>query len=482
MSVVIETTIGDITVDLFVKERPRCCLNFLKLCQIKYYNFCVFHYIQHNFIAQSGDPTGTGSGGDSVFLQLYGENGRMFEMETKPKIKHRRKGLVSMVNNGEGLHGSQFFITLADELDYLDGKHTVFGEVAEGMEVLDKFNEVLCDTNHKPYKDILITHTVILDDPFPQPKNLEIPPQSPEINEEFLKSDRIGVLEDVDDTDGMTAQEIDESIRDKEAKERALVLEMIGDIPDAEVKPPENVLFVCKLNPVTREDDLEVIFSRFGTIVSCEVIRDQKSGESLQYAFIEFDNEEDCEKAYFKMDNVLIDDRRIHVDFSQSVSKIKWFGKGKGVTIVKDFKDKKDDKSGDQFRLKNSALGQRTDAKYNYVYDKDEYQVMLPKISHKSSNNSPERDRHHKNRHSRHLRSRSRDRDKDREHRDRHRDRDSDRNKDKDRDRYRERNKYTDRDNKRSHGRHEYRTDSKRNRSPSPERSNHSRSNHRSRH
>lgn len=64
---------------------------------------------------------------------------------------------------------------------------------------------------------------------------------------------------------------------------------------------------------------------------SCEVIRDKKTGNSLQYAFVEFDNQKSCEDAYLKMDNVLIDDRRIHVDFSQSVSKIKWLGKGRGV-------------------------------------------------------------------------------------------------------------------------------------------------------
>lgn len=64
---------------------------------------------------------------------------------------------------------------------------------------------------------------------------------------------------------------------------------------------------------------------------SCEVIRDPKSGDSLQYAFVEFEDKRSCEAAYFKMDNVLIDDRRIHVDFSQSVAKMRWRGKGKGV-------------------------------------------------------------------------------------------------------------------------------------------------------
>ena len=114
-----------------------------------------------------------------------------------------------------------------------------------------------------------------------------------------------------------------EIVGQREAQANAQILEMVGDIPDADAKPPENVLFVCKLNPATTAEDLEVIFSRFGPIILCEVIKDQKTGDSLQYAFIEFENEEDCVSAYFKMDNVLIDDRRIHVDFCQSLAKVK---------------------------------------------------------------------------------------------------------------------------------------------------------------
>lgn len=135
---------------------------------------------------------------------------------------------------------------------------------------------------------------------------------------------------------------------------RAKVLEIIGDIPDADIKPPENVLFVCKLNPVTSDADLELIFSRFGPIKSCEVIRDRKTGESLCYAFIEFENEQDCENAYFKMDNVLIDDRRIHVDFSQSVSKLVWKGKGTGTGYFQDEKEAKKYMSS-EYRIKDKS-------------------------------------------------------------------------------------------------------------------------------
>ncbi|KAJ0042886.1 hypothetical protein Pint_17736 [Pistacia integerrima] len=116
--------------------------------------------------------------------------------------------------------------------------------------------------------------------------------------------------------------QLEEVLRQKDAHSSAVVLESIGDIPDADIKPPENVLFVCKLNPVTEDEDLHTIFSRFGNVTSAEIIRDYKTGDSLCYAFIEFEEQEACEQAYTKMDNALIDDRRIHVDFSQSVSKL----------------------------------------------------------------------------------------------------------------------------------------------------------------
>eukprot|EP00731_Ephydatia_muelleri_P023898 Em0016g169a len=228
-----------------------------------------------------------------------------------------------MADNGSGCHGSQFFITTGENLEYLNGKHTVFGEVAEGMDVLTAINEAYCDKDGRPYQDIRIYHTLILEDPFEDLEGLVVPERSPSPPPEVVKSDRIGAAEDIDEFKGKTEEEIKEILASRESKANAQILEMVGDIPDADARPPENVLFVCKLNPATTDEDLEIIFSRFGPIVSCEVIRDQKTGDSLQYAFIEFENEEDCTKAYFKMDNVLIDDRRIHVDFSQSLAKVK---------------------------------------------------------------------------------------------------------------------------------------------------------------
>ncbi|KAH8865198.1 Peptidyl-prolyl cis-trans isomerase-like 4 [Schistosoma japonicum] len=255
MAVLVETSLGAFVLDLYCEEKPRTCLNFIKLCKMKHFNFCLFHSVQKNLVAQSGDPSGTGRGGWSFYRHLYGEQARYFDAEKKPKISHSRKGLISMVDNGSGQHGSQFFITLADDLNYLD-----------------------LDTR--------------------------------------LEED-----EELDDTDGLPSTQIEKLRAEQEVRTHTQLLTLIGDLPDADVKPPNNVLFVCKLNPVTTSEDLEIIFSRFGDIKSCEVVRDKRTGASLQYAFIEFEKEAYCEDAYFKMDKVVIDDRRIHVDFSQSVAR-----------------------------------------------------------------------------------------------------------------------------------------------------------------
>ncbi|EOA37532.1 hypothetical protein CARUB_v10011748mg [Capsella rubella] len=325
MSVLIMTSLGDIVIDLYSTKCPLTCKNFLKLCKIKYYNGCLFHTVQKDFTAQTGDPTGTGAGGDSIYKFLYGEQARFFGDEIHLDLKHSKTGTVAMASGGENLNASQFYFTLRDDLDYLDGKHTVFGEIAEGLDTLTRINEAYVDAKNRPYKNIRIKHTYILDDPFDDPPQLAemIPGSSPEGKPTEEVKDDVRLEDDwVPMDEELGAQELEEIIREKAAHSSAVVLESIGDIPEAEVKPPDNVLFVCKLNPVTEDEDLHTIFSRFGTVVSADIIRDFKTGDSLCYAFIEFENKESCEQAYYKMDNALIDDRRIHVDFSQSVSKL----------------------------------------------------------------------------------------------------------------------------------------------------------------
>ncbi|KAK3241633.1 cytochrome P450 monooxygenase 59, partial [Cymbomonas tetramitiformis] len=322
MAVLIETSKGDIVIDLFVEECPVACKNFLSLCKTKYYNNCLFHNVQPNFLVQTGDPTGTGKGGDSIYKTLYGDQARCFDDEIKPTLKHKNVGVVGMASAGPNLNASQFYITTAKDLQSLDEKHTIFGQLAEGEDALMRINEAYCDEEGRPFQNIRIKHTVILDDPMDEPAGLG--DLIPDLSPVFERDPEDTRLEDdwVPSEDNRPAEEVEKSLREAEAKSRAIMLEMIGDLPDADVKPPEEVLFVCRLNPVTSDEDLEIIFGRFGKITDCEVIRDFKTGESLQYAFIGFETKEQSEAAYLKMDNVLIDDRRIHVDFSQSVSKM----------------------------------------------------------------------------------------------------------------------------------------------------------------
>ena len=146
--------------------------------------------------------------------------------------------------------GSQFLITLGDNLDYLDGKAAVFGKVVEGFDALEKINEAFSDEKGRPLKDIRIRHTAVLDDPFQDPPGLLEPPESPLPSKAQLATVRIADDEDLDDD--ADEESLEKLRREREARAQALTLEMVGDLPFAEVKPPENVLFVCKLNPVTQ--------------------------------------------------------------------------------------------------------------------------------------------------------------------------------------------------------------------------------------
>ncbi len=352
MSVLFETSLGDIVIDLEVEACPALCENFLKLCKVYYYNLNAFfngasHPLTHlsrrltrcsppvskDFLAQTGDPTATGAGGECILSYIASKQSsppsqpvpRYFVPTILPRFKHTGRGTVSMAvapapEGVKGGCGSQFFITLADNLEYLDGKHAVFGHVVEGFDTLDKLNEVFTDGSGRPLKDVRIRHAIILgtfsyfhaiyvlttglaEDPFPDPPGLEVPAEPP-IHPPDANSDVVRIAEDEDPLITLPEEEAEEQRRKREAAAAALTLEMVGDLPFANVRPPENVLFVCKLNPVTTDDALELLFSRFGKIMSCQVIRDKRTGDSLQYAFIEFDKREDAEqvcRSYFQI-------------------------------------------------------------------------------------------------------------------------------------------------------------------------------------
>jgi len=421
------------------RARPH---SFLKLCKIKYYNYAPIYNVQPNFSFQTGDPIGPESkdsdGGCSIWAQPDGATKRAkrpekkaFRPEFASKRKHTERGTVSMATTpsksdpDERVASSQFIVTLGDKIEQLDGKAAIFGEVVEGFDALEKINGAFVDQSGRPLQDIRILHTVVLDDPFDDPPGLQEPPSSPLPSAEQRATVRIAhdeVLEENADP-----EQLEKLRREREARAQALTLELIGDLPFAEVTPPEQILFVCKLNPVTRDEDLNLIFSRFGQILSCEVIRDRKTGDSLQYAFIEFGNKEDCERAYFKMQGVLIDDHRIHVDFSQSVSKLstEWRSSTNSKTARSRGGFGGIDSLEKRRQYRATEGGRNRGDDYNYVFDKNERRRGDKEGSRRqrSRSRSPrrrndgDRDRHHDREPGRYHEDRSRRRSTDR-HRD----------------------------------------------------------------
>ena len=190
MSVLIETSKGDIVIDLFTELCPNTCKNFLKLCKSKYYNFCLFHNVQPGCMIQTGDPTGTGTGGDSVYRSLYGDQARFFDDEIHRKLRHKEAGMVSMASSGPNQNASQFFITVGEDQTHLDDRYTLFGEVSEGVDVAREISNTYADADGRPFQNIRVRHTIVLDDPYEDPPGLVVPEQSPEPSELVVKQDR----------------------------------------------------------------------------------------------------------------------------------------------------------------------------------------------------------------------------------------------------------------------------------------------------
>lgn len=181
---VFHTSMGDITFRLFPEVAPKAVENFKKHIEDGYYNGIIFHRVIEDFMIQGGDPTGTGMGGESIW-------GEAFEDEFSPCFRNI-KGALSMANAGPNTNGSQFFIVheplvdesiidqmrKADEEDYpkevieaykkhggafwLDFKHTVFGQVCEGYEVVDAIAKVETNSQDKPLKDVVIESAEII--------------------------------------------------------------------------------------------------------------------------------------------------------------------------------------------------------------------------------------------------------------------------------------------------------------------------------
>ena len=158
--VVLHTNIGPLDIELWSKEAPLACRNFVQLCLENYYDGCLFHRCIKDFMAQTGDPTGTGKGGSSVYP------GGQFKDEFHSRLRFTHRGLLGMASTGPDTNGSQFFITL-DRCEWLDRKHTIFGKVTgNSLYNLNRFNELEVDSNDRPEFPPRIERTEVLLEPF----------------------------------------------------------------------------------------------------------------------------------------------------------------------------------------------------------------------------------------------------------------------------------------------------------------------------
>ncbi|RDB26353.1 Peptidyl-prolyl cis-trans isomerase-like 3 [Hypsizygus marmoreus] len=154
MSVTLHTSHGELKIELFCEAVPKAAENFLALCASNYYDGCIFHRNIRGFMIQTGDPTGSGKGGQSIW-------GKPFPDEIRSTLKFNARGVVAMANAGPDSNKSQFFITYAKQ-PHLDGKYTIIGKVIDGADsTLDAMERVPVNNKNRPLSEIKLSHVTI---------------------------------------------------------------------------------------------------------------------------------------------------------------------------------------------------------------------------------------------------------------------------------------------------------------------------------
>lgn len=149
---IMKTNKGNITVEFYSKDAPKTVNNFIKLAKDGFYNKTKFHRVIVDFMIQGGDPLSK----DESKKQLWGTGGPGYEFEDEINSHKLVRGSLAMANSGPDTNGSQFFVVTKESTPWLDGKHTNFGNVVEGMDVVDKIVSVKTDEADRPMEDVVI--------------------------------------------------------------------------------------------------------------------------------------------------------------------------------------------------------------------------------------------------------------------------------------------------------------------------------------
>ncbi len=153
--VLLQTNMGDIVLEIRPDIAPLAAENFLTHVKKGYYDGTTFHRVIEDFMIQGGDPTGTGRGGESIW-------GRPFKDEFAPNVVFDKPGILAMANAGPGTNGSQFFITTVPT-PWLNGRHTIFGYVKKGMDVVIKISETGVDRYNRPVREVKILKAKVVE-------------------------------------------------------------------------------------------------------------------------------------------------------------------------------------------------------------------------------------------------------------------------------------------------------------------------------
>jgi peptidyl-prolyl cis-trans isomerase-like 4 len=314
MSVAVVTTRGAFVVDLYLKSAPMCGFNFLKLAKLGWFNNALFIEIIPNFmirVAHLSRPSG-----QTIYSLLSNDDHFYVPNEINTSLTHSTAGLLSTCNEGPNLNNSNFFITLGGDLRRHDTKRSIFGEIAENFEIILRIATDPTDPTNRPLRNIRILKTEVLFDPFDDPPGFDA------LRSRFAPIERVPEIDRIEDDDivpEIDSEEYRRTVDELKARRNAAVLEMLGDIPSIDARPPDTTLFICKLNPITTAEGLKIFFSRFGDVNRVDLIRDKKTGGCLCYAFVVFEKAAQAENAFLRVQRAVIDGRIVLVDFCQSV-------------------------------------------------------------------------------------------------------------------------------------------------------------------